>query len=71
MGLIVNPIGASLGTLHFWLCWVFVALHGLYLVTLSRNYSLLCSVFSLQWFLLLWSTGSRQSGFSSCGTWAQ
>ena len=26
--------------------------------------------FSLQWLLLLWSTGSRHVGFSSCGTWA-
>ena len=24
--------------------------------------------FSLQWLLLLWSTGSRHMGFSSCGT---
>ena len=27
--------------------------------------------FSLQWLLLLWSTGSRRAGFSSCGVWAQ
>ena len=25
---------------YFWLCWVFVALHGLSLVTASRGYSL-------------------------------
>ena len=27
--------------------------------------------FSLEWLLLLQSTGSRHMGFSSCGTWAQ
>ena len=31
--------------------------------------SLRCGVFSSQWFLL-WNTGSRHLGFSSCGTWA-
>ena len=38
-----------------------------------------CTGFSLQWFLLLWGTGSRcmqasvvaVHGLSSCGTWAQ
>ena len=33
--------------------------------------SLWCTGFSLQWLLLLQSTGSRLAGFSSCGTWAQ
>ena len=33
--------------------------------------SLWCTGFSLQWLLLLWSTGSRHMGFSSCGTQAQ
>ena len=38
----------------------------------GRGYSLLrCAGFSLQWPLLLQSTGSRCVGFSSCGTWAQ
>ena len=32
---------------------------------------LLCAGFSLQWLLLLWSTGSRRAGFNSCGTQAQ
>ena len=32
--------------------------------------SLRCAGFSLQWLLLLWSTGSRHAGFSSCGMWA-
>ena len=27
--------------------------------------------FSLRWLLLLWSMGSRRTGFSSCGTRAQ
>ena len=33
--------------------------------------SLWCAGFSLQWLLLLWSTGSRHTGFSSCGMQAQ
>ena len=57
--------------IYFWLCWVFVAAHGLSLVVVSGSYSLLlCVGFSLQWLLLLRSTGSRCAGFSSCGTWA-
>ena len=45
---------------------------GFSLVVASRGYSSLwCTGFSLRWLLLLWSTGSRCSGFSSCGTWAQ
>ena len=58
--------------LYFWLCWVFIAACGLSLVAASRGYSSLqCAGFSLQWLLLLWSTGSRRTGFSSCGTRAQ
>ena len=38
----------------------------------SRGYSSLrCVGFSLQWLLLLQSTGSRHSGFRICDTWAQ
>ena len=38
----------------------------------SRGYSSLrCAGFSLQWLLLLRSTGSRCAGFNSCGTWAK
>ena len=56
----------------FWLCWVFVAACGLSLVAVSGGYSSLwCTGFSLQWLLLLQSTGSRRMGFSSCGTRAQ
>ena len=54
----------------FWLCWVFVAAPGLSLVAVSGGYSSLwCAGFSLRWLLLLWSTGSRRAGFSSCGSW--
>ena len=55
-----------------WLHWVFVATRGVSLVASSGGYSLLrCAGFSLRWLLLLWSTGSRHVGFSSCGTRAQ
>ena len=55
----------------YWLPWVFVAAHGLSLVVRSGEYSLLrCAAFSLQWLLLLQSTGSRCMSFSSCGAWA-
>ena len=57
---------------YFWLCCVFVAALGLSLVAGSGGYSSLwCAGFSLRWLLLLRSTGSRRTGFSSCGTWAQ
>ena len=53
---------------YFWLRWVFAAAHGLSLVEWSGVFSLLwCAGFSLRWLLLLWSTGSRHPGFSSCG----
>ena len=56
---------------YLWLHWVFVAAHGLSLAVESRGYSSLrCAGFSLQWLLLLWSTGSRRAGFSNCGSWA-
>ena len=55
--------------IYFWLCWVFAAAHGLSLAAASRVYSSLwCTGFSLRWLLLLRSTGSRRTGFSSCGT---
>ena len=57
--------------MYCWLRWVFVAARGLSLVVASGGYSLLrCAGFSLRWLLLLLSTGSRRTGFSSCGTWA-
>ena len=53
---------------YFWLRWVFIAARGLSLVAASGGYSSLqCTSFSLQWLLLLRSTGSRGEGFSSCG----
>ena len=58
--------------IYFWLCWVFVAARGLSLVGASGGYSSLwCTGFSLQWLLLLRSTGSGRLGFSSCGSWTQ
>ena len=54
---------------YFWLHQIFVAVRGLSLVVASGGYSLLwCMGFSLRWLLLLWSTGSRCTGFSSCGS---
>ena len=44
---------------------------GLSLVAASGGYSSLpCVGLSLRWLLLLRSTGSRHTGFSSCSTWA-
>ena len=58
----------GLDFLFFWLRWVFVAACRLSLVVASRDYSLLrCAGFSLRWLLLFRSTGSRHTGFSSCG----
>ena len=55
--------------IYFWLCWVFIATCGLSLVVASGSYSSLrCTGFSLQWLLLLQSTGSRHAGFGSCGS---
>ena len=45
---------------------------GFSLVAVSRGYaSLGCSHFSLQWPLLLGSTGFRHMGFSNCTAWSQ
>ena len=52
--------------IYFWLLWVFVASCRLFFsVVASGGYCFLQSVgsFSLQWLLLLWSTGSRAHGF--------
>ena len=65
--------------IYFCLCWVFIAVRQLSLVVVSGGYSSLwclgfslqCPGFSLQWLLLLQSTGSRRAGFSSCGTQGQ
>ena len=51
--------------------WVFIAAHGLSLAVAKGSYSSLSRAgFSSQCFLLLQSTGSRHTGFSSCGPWA-
>ena len=64
MGLILGSI-----FLFFFVCTGSVAAHGPSLVVASGGYSSLqCAVSSLQWILLLQSTGSRSTGFSSCGT---
>ena len=55
----------------FLLCWVFVAACGLSLVAASGGYSSLQCVGLLWWLLLLWGTGSRRMGFSSCSTRTQ
>ena len=58
--------------IYFWLGWVFVAVRRFSLAAASEGYcSLQCTGFSLRWLLLLRSTSSRCTGFSSCGTWAQ
>ena len=58
--------------IYFWLRWVFIAVCGLSLVAASGGYSSLqCTGFSLWWLFLLQSTGSRRTGFSSCGMQAQ
>ena len=52
----------------FWLHWVFVAVQA-FSHCGERGYSSLrCAGFSLQWLLLLRSLGSRNAGFSSCGS---
>ena len=53
----IGCVGSSIAV-----CW-------LSLVAASGGYSSLrCEGFSSQWLLLLWSTGSRHTSFSSCGT---
>ena len=69
---LINFLKINLFHLFIFGCWVFVAVHGLSLVVASGGYSLLRGAgFSLWWLLLLWSTGSRCTGFSSCGLRAQ
>ena len=48
--------------IYFWLHWVFIAARGLSLVVSWGYSSLRCTGFSLQWLLLLRSTGSRAGG---------
>ena len=54
---------------YLWLCWVFIATHGLSLVAVSRSYSSLQREgFSLPWLLLFPTTSSREDRLSGCGT---
>ena len=49
--------------IYFWLCWVFVSVHGLSLVAAGGGRSSSrCAGLSLSWPLLLQSTGSRRAG---------
>ena len=60
---------------YFWLCWVFIAAHGLSLVAASGGYSSLrCAGFSCGGFSCCraWALGAQASvavarGLSSCG----
>ena len=57
---------------YSWVCWVVVACHGLSPIALSGGHSSLrCEGFSLQWLLLLQSTGSRAHWVSKCDAWTQ
>ena len=71
-GFFFNTIKKKFIYTYFWLHWVFVAARGLSLVAASGGCSSLhCAGFSLRWLLLLQSTGSRHTGFSSCGLQVQ
>ena len=49
--------------IYLWLCWVFVAVHGLSLVEARGGHSSSrCAGLSLSWPLFLRSTGSRRAG---------
>ena len=68
----IRKLFCFLSCIYFWLHWVFIALHRLSLVAVSGGYSSLqCVCISLWLLLLLQSTGSRHTGFSSYSTWAQ
>ena len=57
---------------YFWLRWVFVAARGLFSNCGERGLLFVVVLgLLIGWLLLLWSTGSRHAGFSSCGTRAQ
>ena len=51
---------------------IFFFLKVIYLfIYLWLHWVFVAARFSLRWLLLLWSTGSRRAGFSSCGSRAQ
>ena len=60
----LHQLTSSFLKIYFQLRWVFIAACALSLVAASGGYS-------LWWLLLLWSTGSRSVGFSSCSMRAQ
>ena len=74
-GVLPTPWFCFFVVVVFWLCWVFIAACRFSLIVATEGYSLLrCAGFSLQWLLLLRSTGSRRwasvvvaHGLSSCG----
>ena len=51
-------------------CFYFFKLINLYFIFGCAGSSVQHAGFSLRWLLLLRSTGSRHTGFSSCGSWA-
>ena len=55
---------------YFWLCSVFVAMWAFSMVSWDCSW-LRCRGFLLWWLLLVWSTGCRCTGSSSCSVWAQ
>ena len=57
--------------IYFWLCCGFIAMRAfLQLWRVGATVQLGYAGFSLQWLLLLQSTGSRACGLSSCCSWA-
>ena len=60
MQLLVFPKGME--SVLFFINYLFIFVFG------CVGSLLRCAGFSLPWLLLLWSTGSRCMGFSSCGT---
>ena len=66
--LLSNPL-PRVALLFFFLICLFIFIFGCVGSFSGWGYSSLrCAGFSLQWLLLLRSTGSRRTGFSSCGT---
>ena len=68
---ILLQISLSFFFFFFWLCWIFIAVCRLSLVSESGSYpSFQCMGFSLHWLLL---SGSKALelwvGFSSCRVW--
>ena len=55
----------------FWLCWVFIAVHGLCLVAASRHYTPIALHRLLTVVASLIEVRTPKQGFSSCETWAQ